>query len=250
MTASIVLNEKALLYLLKCPARSNRASPLKESPVLVSAENTASWLIDELRAGRTPTATKTRDFFDAEWQQTAYFQSQSSIPIKEYERCLREGVRACRRLRDILYRCEILQPPSAYTLQIGGVAITGEYAVLRSSRRKKHAFALYLRYQGVRLKRLVPDVVSFVRRLDLEKRWTDPANRYWRVESIGVMHYWVSRDLSAEHITDREFATDVLLGAVGVVTGAPFPVPGEQCRLCPTRACRPDDLVGPSDTRH
>jgi len=156
---------------------------------------------------------------------------------------------ACRRLRDILWRCDILQPPSAYTLPIGGVVITGRYAVLRSSRRKKHAFALYLRYQGVRLKRLVPDVVSFARRLDLEKRWMDPANRHWGIESIGVMHYWVSRDLLAEHTTEREFATDVLLGAVGVVTGAPFPVPGNHCRLCPTRACRPDDLVRPSDAQ-
>jgi hypothetical protein len=70
-------------------------------------------------------------------------------------------VGACRRLRDIIWRCEILQPVSPYELPIGEVVITGEYAVLRSSRRKKHAFGLYLRHQGVRIKRLVPDVVSF-----------------------------------------------------------------------------------------
>src|SRR4051794_30554883 len=98
----------------------------------------------------------------------------------------------------------IAYPP--YTLPIGDAVITGEYAVLRSSRRKKHAFALYLRHEGIRMKPLVPDVVSFARRLDLANRWMDPANRHWGIESIAVMHYWVSRDLSAEHRPDREFA--------------------------------------------
>ena len=63
-------------------------------------------------------------------------------------RRFREGIRACRRLRDIVWRCEVLQPLSPYTLAIGDVQVAGEYAVLRSSRRKKHAFALYLAASG------------------------------------------------------------------------------------------------------
>jgi hypothetical protein len=40
------------------------------------------------------------------------------------------------------------------------------------------------------------------------------------------MHYWVSRDLSAEHRAEYGFSREVLLGAAGVVTGYRFPVPG------------------------
>jgi hypothetical protein len=56
-----------------------------------------------------------------------------------------------------------------YALAIGDVVITGEYAVLRSSRPKKHAFALYLRHGGLKIRPLVQDIVSFARRLDLSK---------------------------------------------------------------------------------
>ncbi|MGD0778318.1 MAG: hypothetical protein ABSC05_36515 [Candidatus Solibacter sp.] len=243
-----LIDEKALLYRLACPLCSNGADMVQAPPILSCAESTARWLSTERFDGRTPSAGDTRAFFDHAWQQTAYFQSRDSIPRKEYEVGLREGIRACRRLRDILWRCEILQPISPYTLPIGDIVITGEYAVLRSSRRKRHALALYLRHQGVKLKRLIPDIVSFARQLDLTYRWEDPANRDWGIQSIGVMHYWVSRDLSAEHTTDFGFAADVLHGAAGVVTGRPFPIPGDHCRSCPTRACRPDDLVRPPHT--
>lgn len=245
MIDKVHINEKALLHRLECPVRSNGSSTMQESPVLACAENTARWLIDEMFAGRAPSASETREFFDIAWKQTACFQSKSSIPQKKYEPLVGEGIRACRRLRDVIWRCEILQPVSPYALAIGGIVIAGEYAVLRSSRRRKHAFALYLRHQGVKIKPLVPDIVSFARRLDLGHRWIDPANRHWAIQSIGVLNYWVSQDLSAEHTPDYVFTRDVLLGAAGVVTGNPFPVPGDHCLSCPTRACRPDDLVRP-----
>jgi hypothetical protein len=241
MAEKAFIDEKALLYRLECPQRSNGSSTVPESPLLVCAEHTARWLIAEQVSGRAPTASETREFFDAEWKQTRYFQSRSGISAGEYELRVREGVRACRRLRDIIWRCEILQPVSPYELPIGEVVITGEYAVLRSSRRKKHAFGLYLRHQGVRIKRLVPDVVSFARRLDLANRWVDAANRHWAVQSIGVLHYWVGRDLSAEHTADYGFTREVLLGAADVVRGYPFPLPGDHCLSCPTRGCRPDE---------
>lgn len=209
---------------------------MPQSPVLGCAESTARWLIAEQLAGRAPTVRETQEVFD----QTGYFQPRSDIAPKEYARHVREGIRACHRLRDIVWRCQVLQPVSPYRLTVGGVLITGEYAVLRSSRRHKHAFVLYLRHEGVRMKPLVPDVVSFARWLDLANRWSDPANRQWGIQSIGVMHYWVTRELSAEHKPDRAFATDVLLGAVSAFTGHPFPVPGEHCLSCPTLACRPD----------
>ena len=72
-------------------------------------------------------------------------------------------------------------------------------------------------------------------------------NRQWKINTIGVMHYWITSDLSAEHKLDREFAAESLLGAVNAFTGPPFPVPSDHCTSCPTRACRPDDLVRPAD---
>jgi hypothetical protein len=245
MTDKILIPEKALRHRLECPMRSTPFSSILESPLLTCAENTARGLIAEQVGGRAPSADATRDVFDAAWKGTQYFQSRAEIAAKEYETCLREGLRACRRIRDIIFRCDILQPVSSYALAIGDAVIAGEYAVLRSSRRKNHAFALYLRHKGVRIKRLVPDVVSFARRLDLGNRWTGPENHHWKVNSVGVMHYWISSDLSAEHKLDREFAREVLRGAVNVFSGPAFPVPGDHCKLCPTPACRPDDLVRP-----
>jgi len=247
MSDKIIINEKALLHRLECPLRSTASTVVLESPILACSENTARWLIAERVSGRTPSAAVTREVFDAEWRGTQYFQSRAEIPAKEYEIRVGEGVRACRRLRDIIFRCEVLQPISPYELPIGDAVITGEYAVLRSSRRRNHAFAVYLRHKGLRIKPLVPDIVSFARRLDLGNRWTDPMNHDWKVNTIAVMHYWLTSDLSAEHKADREFAVEVLRGAVNVFIGPPFPVPGDHCMLCPTRACRPDDLVRPAN---
>lgn len=242
MTETAFINEKTMLYHLQCPLRATGSTTVPESPVLACAENTARWLMAEQLAGRAPTVRETQEVFD----QTGYFQPRSDIAPKEYARHVREGIRACHRLRDVVWRCQVLQPVSPYRLTVGGVLITGEYAVLRSSRRHKHAFVLYLRHQGIRIKPLLPDVISFARWLDLANRCTDPVKRHWGVESIGVLHYWVTRDLSAEHKPDRGFATDVLLGAVSVVRGTPFPVPGEHCKSCPHRACRPDCIEAAS----
>jgi len=246
MTEKRLITEKELLYRIQCPIRSfGQSTVQEESPILTCAEKTAQWLIAEIVDGRTPNRNQTHDRYELEWNQTAYFRSRDAIPQKEYEIRQMQGIRACRRLRDVIWRCEILQPVTPYALPIGDVMITGEYAVLRSLRRKKHAFALYLRHGGVKIKRLVPDIVSFVRRLDLRIRRIDAANRHWGIESIGVMHYWLTGDLSAEHRSDFAFATDVVRGAVGVISGFPFPLPGDHCLACPTRACRPDELVSP-----
>jgi hypothetical protein len=232
------MDEKALLHLLECPLRSKTLIGATQESVLQSAENTVRWLITEQVAGRAPNARETRDYFD----QAGYFQPSDNVSSREYQQLVREGLRACRRLRDLICRCEVLQEVTPYTLVIADVRITGEYAVLRSSRRKKHAFVLYLRNQGIRIKPLIPDVVSFARWLDLANRWTALTNHHWGIESIGVMHYWVNRDLSAEHQPQRAFATKVLLGAASVIQAYPFPVPGEHCKSCPNRACRPDSI--------
>jgi len=232
------ISEKDLSAYLECPMHSAASIRMPESPVLACSEETARWLITEICAGRQPSANETRDFFDTHWRQTTYFQSRDSIPIKKYQRRLLEGVRACRRLRDVIWRCGIIQPVSPYELSVGDMVITGEYAVLRCSRPKTHAFALYLRDQGVRIKPLIPDIVSFARRLDLSNRWVDPANRHWGIEKVSVLHYWVNRDLSLNHSSHASFAADVLTGAAGVLAGHPFPIPGDHCRACSTRACR------------
>jgi hypothetical protein len=192
----------------------------------------------ELCAGRQPTAAETREFFDIQWKQTIYFQSQDTIPPKQNKRRVMEGLRACSRLRDLLWRHEILQPLSRYELPIGGVAITGEYMVLRSPRRKKHAYVPYLRYQGVKIRPVIPDVVSFARWVDARNRWLDSARRTGGIDRIGVLHYWVSQNLAAEYQPDPAFAGQVLIGATGVIAGRPFPRSGDHCLSCPTRACK------------
>jgi len=231
----MTITERTLLDYLECPLRSP-AIPAWESPILPCAEYTARWLTAELAKGHAPTCADTRGFFENELNQMISFQKGS--PPKKYALWLRKGIHACFRLREILWRCEILQPVTPYTLHIHPQAVlTGEYAVLRSSRRKKHAVALYLRYQGVKIRPLVPDVVSFARCLDLGT--LIPNHPDWGIESLGVLHYWISPDLSAEHTPDREAATQVMLGAAGVLSGHPFPVPGAHCLSCPTRACHP-----------
>jgi len=136
---------------------------------LQCAENTARWLIDEIATRRQPTEGDTRDFFDLQWQQTALYESPDAIQ-KEYE----EGVLACSRVRDLIRRCEVLQPVSPYALSLDGITITGEYAVLRSRRRKIKTFIPYahrafqlrvgdFRWELVRPRQVIPDMVTFVR---------------------------------------------------------------------------------------
>jgi hypothetical protein len=55
-------------------------------------------------------------------------------------------------------------------------------------------------------------------------RWTDRAN-LWGVTSYGVMHYWVTRNLAAEHQPDSRFAANVIGGVAAVVRGLPYPLP-------------------------
>jgi hypothetical protein len=231
------VTEQKLLNSLPCPLRSDGSSG-QEVPVLRSAESTTRWLISEIAAGRRPTANETREYYDQRWQETRCFQSRDEMPRIQYERLLVEGCRVCRRLRDIIWRCEILQPVSRYELPISGTVITGEYAVLRSSRRKRHAFALYLRYGGLKIRPVIPDVISFVRAVDVTNRL---ATRDWGVDSVGVMSYWVAQDFAAEHQPDRDFALMVVLGAARFISELPFPILGPHCRSCSTRNCLPQD---------
>jgi len=122
----ITITEKALLYKLECPLRSDGSNSGPEVPILQCAESAAKWLIDEIAAGHNPTATEAREFYDTEWRQTAYFQSRDAIPLKQWNKTLMEGVRACCRLRDLFWRCEILQRITPYELPVDGVVITGE----------------------------------------------------------------------------------------------------------------------------
>ncbi len=229
------INEKALLYQIECLLRSNGTSSGPEVPVLACAESVYRWLISEIVAGRQPTAGETREYYEAQWQQSELFQNGAAIPAKRYQRLIMQGVRTCRRLRDLLWTHEILQPLAQYELPVDGVTITGEYAVLRSSRRKLEAFIPYLRHEGLKLRPVIPDLVTYA-------RWLDAANRLpldeWRVSRIHIMHYWVSQDLTALHQPDTGFASQALRGAVGAITGPPYPIVGEHCLACPTHHCR------------
>jgi hypothetical protein len=236
------ISESELSYYLECPMRSIASINIPETPILTCSEETARWLIDEICAGRRPSAQETRAFFDSRWRETTYFQLMDRIPIKEYNRLMLEQVRICRRLRDVIWRNEIIQPVKPYELAVGNIVITGEYAVFGYARPKQNGFALYLRDQGVRLKPLVPDIVSFARHLDLSNRLMNPANRNWGIKKISVLHHWGTRDLTLRHNSNASFATDVLLGAAATISGHPFPIPGDRCRSCPTHACQMMDM--------
>ncbi len=236
------ITEKALLYQIECPLRSDGTSSGPEVPVLACAESVYRWLISEIVAGRQPTAGATREYYEAQWQQTKLFQNRAAIPAKQYGRLVMQGVRACARLRSLLWPHEILQPLAQYELLVDGVAITGEYAVLRSSRRKLEAFIPYLRHGGVKLRPVIPDVVTYA-------RWLDAADRLpldqWRVSRIYIMHYWVSQNLAALHQPDTGFVGQALRGAVSAITGPPYPRVGEHCLACPTHTCRTAVLLNP-----
>ena len=237
------ITENALLYYLECPLRSNGLASLPESPVLQCSQSTLRWLMSELACCREPTAKDIREYFDNEWQQTNSYQSCNTMPQKKYFQLLREGLRACHRLRLLLCRCEILQPVSPYELVVDGIGITGEYTVLRSSHHKRQADVLYLRYGGVKIRPVIPDVVSFARWVDASKRME---TQNWDVNRISVMHYWVNRELAAEHRPGQNMAGAVLEGVASVVSRPPFPIVSEHCLSCPTRSCNlePHETTG------
>jgi hypothetical protein len=235
MNQKTSITERALLYQIECPLRSDGTSLGPEVPVLECAESAYRWLMSEIVAGRQPTAGGTREYFEAQWQMTKLFQTRDAIPAKRYQRLVMQGVRACARLRDLLWTHEILQPLARYELLVDGVAITGEYAVLLSSRRNNEAFIPYLRHEGVKLRPVIPDVVTYARWLDAAQRLPlrqRPGRR------ISVMHYWVSQYLAALHQPDAGFAGQALRGAAAAITGPPYPIAGEHCLACPTRNCR------------
>jgi hypothetical protein len=222
------ITEKELLSRLECPMRScGQNTVQEESPILTSAEKTAQWLIAEIADGRTPSLQETHRRYFAEWDQKGYIQSRDGILLKESEILIRKGITVCRRLRDIIWRCEILQPVTPYSLAIGDVVITGEYAVLCYPRRKKHAFALYLRDGGVKIRPLIPDVVSFARKVDLANRWLDPSNHHWAIESIGVLHYWVAPRFFPRAQTKARFLFECTARSGERDNWKPFPVARE-----------------------
>ena len=98
MIEKVWIHEKALLYRIECPLRSNGSSTVPESPVLACAQNTARRLMAELIKGRVPSAGETREFFDFEWQQTAYFKARSSLSQKEYERRVKATLKSPRKM--------------------------------------------------------------------------------------------------------------------------------------------------------
>jgi hypothetical protein len=227
----MMITEEALLCRLQCPLRAAEANSGPEPPVLHCAERTLQWLIAEIASGRLPDVLETHHYY---FETEPDLFRRDNLPGKEYERRYQQGWRVCRLLRDILFRCQILQPVEKYELPIGGVMITGEYAVFRSSRRKRQAYVLYLRHGGLKVRPLIPDVVSFARFVDVTNRSSD---RGWGVDRIGVLHYWVAQKLSALHRPDPEFAASVLRGAVGTISLPPHPRTGEHCLVCPSRNC-------------
>lgn len=215
MTDKTAMAEKALLSASQCASLVGGSRIIPESPILPAAEKTAACLIDDIVHGRNPTAADTRRFFETHWQQ-AYSHSQDTLAPEDYVTQLQQIPHACWRLRDIIWTREILQPVRPYRLTVDGLTIKGEYAVLRSSRRKRHAYVLYLREGGVKRRPLVPDVISFARWLDLQNRWAEISSE-WRIKTIGILHYWVTTDTSLEHRPDLDNARQVVTNAVAAL---------------------------------
>jgi hypothetical protein len=216
MNKEIVITEKDLLGATQAQSQLEIPVTTPESPLLACSESTAAWLIGQISRGIYPTASETREFFECQWNRTPYFRPMGTAWPLKYANDLAQIPRACRRLRDILWGHEILQPPRPYQLRIDGVIISGRTTVLRSSRSRKHAHLLYLRFRGVRRRPLVPDVVSFARALDIHTRWGD-VSREWGIDSYGVLHYWVESDFGEEHRPAIEVARQVVRDAVAAI---------------------------------
>jgi len=190
------------------------------------AESTARWLIEEIDAGRQPTEGETHEFFTVQWRQTEFFQSRDAIPPQDYNHQVEEGVRACSCVRNLIWRCEILQNVSPYALLVDGMTISGEYAVLYSPRRKIKTFIPYFRYDH--LKPVIPDIVTFA-------RWMDASNRL--PMTINIVHCPVNQNRAAGYQPDPVRAGEYLRAAVGTISRRPYPRMSEHCLVCPTPNC-------------
>ena len=210
MNEIITVNERALID----PAGKPSAEP--ESPLLIAAEETAAWLIDETDHGRYPGARHTWKVFEDHWER-AFPKSAGVMSSKDYCEQLQQIPHACCRLRDLIWPREVLQPVRPYKLIVDGVTITGQYAVLRSARRRKHAQIIYLRHSGERRRPLIPDTLSTARWLYIDARWAQVASA-WQINSIGVLHYWIANaDFAAEHKPDVASAKQMLVHAVSAL---------------------------------
>jgi len=114
---------------------------------------------------------------------------------------------------------------------------------MRSSRRKNHLFVPYFRYGGVKIRPLIPDIVSFARWLDVSNRVEQQG---WRFTKLNVMHYWLVPSLAAEHDPNPELAAQVLRGAAAAISRPPYPIVGAHCLTCPTHNCRAAIKMAPA----
>lgn len=157
-----------------------------------------------------------------------------------------------RYLRQLFRGYFVAQPVEAYSLQVGGCEITGEYAVLR--RKKSHEHWI-LRLRGERhehqplkpRKAFWPDIVAHARIVDFARR--NPGRK------CVMLNWCVSRDL---HWCDRvafSVAQQAVEGAARMVEqGIKFAVPGYHCRACQQPQCclkteRPRKQPAPVDKR-
>lgn len=207
------ISEQRLLELAAGIQQPGFSSAASESPILLCAKMTASWLIGEIARGRNPSAAETRTYFEEHWAKTSEAQPRDAAAMRTYITRLSQIPHACWRLREILWTREILQPVLPYELNVGGAIIIGEYTVLRSSRRRRHAHVLYLRDGGIKRRPLVPDLVSFARGLDISRNGPE-LFRDWDVSTVGILHYWTADDICLEHRPDPDLAPQLLSQAV------------------------------------
>ena len=104
------INEQALLAAVRCPLGSPDIAADVQSPVLACTEQTFRWLTTVNFDGGWPSMRETMEVFEHHWHATSYYKAKAGADPREYHRLLLSGVRACRRIRDLFVRFQLIQP--------------------------------------------------------------------------------------------------------------------------------------------
>jgi hypothetical protein len=160
----INLTEEALVAAVQCPMRARAGDAPARSPVLESAEEVFAWLFRERFDGRWPDVKETLGLFDELRHKTEWYRVNAAPPMTA-----REGLAAlhsCGRLMRLFYRLEAI--PARHALCFPDRGRINQREVCRDALDEaKRALIIYLRDGGIRMKPLVPDLISFARGLDL-----------------------------------------------------------------------------------
>jgi hypothetical protein len=232
MAARREIREMDLLEYSRCLLRKPEGAPYVLPADVIAAELAAKKVfLLAFTESRVPGASEVRELYERAWNEAVGFDPDLRTPP-------RSGLAVCRRLRDILLRYEIQQPVTKYILNLGRATISGEYAVVVDSKRRKDGlFVLRWRHKAERVARQLiqsVDVVNYARWLHLRNIETHELDLGVLNLALDADESWIER-ISGEKLVRRSlsFLVESIVGDQG------FPSTGEHCRSCQTNACQP-----------